>query len=253
MTSHGEQGGPPIDDSLVINTRLLAIEREQAEEKKRDAQYKRKQLLFNGLTVLFTLCLVIANIVYDYLTQQIASQAKISADAAKSAAQTAESSLKSYDQSFKQEQRAYLWASSYNISNPPICNVPGGTRVCADVHISNSGKTPATGVRIHRYATFGPDALRTVNAMKLPTYTTPSGDVLGTTGDKWGTAATDRVDDATARALIGSTTPLYVYGVVQYFDIFGEYHETGFCAERVLNNTPFISCETGNWFDKKPN
>ena len=87
--------------------------------------------------------------------------------------------------------------------------------------------------------------------MKVPEYTSPSGDVLGTTGDKWGTAATDTLDDTTAHALIESRTPLYVYGVVQYFDIFGEYHKTGFCAQRVPNNTPFITCEGGNWFDRK--
>jgi hypothetical protein len=210
---------PPIDDSLIINTRLIALEREQAEEKKRDAAYKTRQLLFNGLTVLFTFCLVVTNVIYDAFTLDIARQAKTSADAAKSAAETAQNSLKAYDQSFRQEQRAYLWASSFNMSNPPICAIPGRPRVCADVHIVNSGKTPANGVHIHRYAAFGPNALRTIAAMKVPEYTSPSGDVLGTTGDKWGTAATDTLDDTTAHALIESRTPLYVYGVVQYFDI----------------------------------
>jgi hypothetical protein len=139
------------------------------------------------------------------------------------------------------------------MSNGPICSAPGGARVCADVHVVNSGKTPANGVHIHRYATFGPNALREISGLKIPEYASPSGDVLGTTGDKWGTAATNVVDDPTARALIFGSVSLYVYGVVQYFDVFGEYHETGFCAQRVPtpNNSAFITCEHGNWFDKK--
>jgi len=69
------------------------------------------------------------------------------AKAAESAADTARKTLLLSGQSFKQEQRAYLWASSFNMSNPPIC-VFGGTRVCADVHIVSSGRTPATGIHI---------------------------------------------------------------------------------------------------------
>jgi hypothetical protein len=40
---------------------------------------------------------------------------------------------------------------------------------------------------------------------------------------------------------------------VQYLDVFGEYHETGFCSQRVLNSTPFIASTNGlgNWFDKR--
>ena len=137
------------------------------------------------------------------------------------------------------------------MANPLVCQVPGGTRICADVHIVNSGRTPAIGVRIHRYATFGTDAESVIRAMKIPSYTSPSGDMLGAVGDKWGTAPTDVVDDATAKEIVGGTISIYVYGVVQYYDIFGEYHETGFCSYRLPNNGPFITCEFGNWFDKR--
>lgn len=75
--------------------------------------------------------------------------------------------LEASKQSFRQEQRAYLWASSYNMANPPVCRIPGGPRICADVHIVNSGRTPAVGVRIHRYMTFGADAERIIKAMKV--------------------------------------------------------------------------------------
>jgi hypothetical protein len=175
----------------------------------------------------------------------------MAADAATSSAATAKATLEASANSFKLEQRAYLWASSFNMSSPVLCTVPGGTRICADVHVVNSGRTPAIGVRLHRYATFGTDADSTVHGMKIPLYKSPSGDMLGTVGDKWGTAATDVVDDATAKALIDGTISIFVYGVVQYFDIFGEYHETGFCSHKLPNNGPFIVCDNGNWFDKR--
>jgi|ERR1035438_6873010 hypothetical protein len=120
-------------------------------------------------------------------------------------------------------------------------------------HVLNSGRTPANGVHIYRYATYGPepDAERTIKAMKVPTYTSPSGDMLGSVGDKWGTPATDVVDNKTAKEIVDGTIPIYIYGVVQYFDIFGEYHETGFCSVRLPNKGPFMTCEYGNWFDTR--
>ena len=175
-----------------------------------------------------------------------------SADAAASAAKTARDTLDFSRRSFKQEERAYLWTISFNISNPPICTVPGTPRVCADVHVTNSGKTPAVGVLIHRYATFGPHAERIIKAMKIPAFT-PSGDILGTTGEKWGTAATHPIANSHVfQEVLSGKMPLYVYGIVQYLDIFGDYHETGFCAFRLPNNGPFMACSYGNWFDKRP-
>jgi hypothetical protein len=180
-------------------------------------------------------------------------EVKKSADAAQSAATTAENTLKSSGESFRQEERAYLWAISFNMSSGPVITDVKGDHVCADVHIVNSGKTPANGVHIWRRATYGPNAERTVRAFRPPEYLTASGDMLGTTGEKWGTAFTDPVDKATEKALLDGSIPLYVYGVVQYFDIFGDYHETGFCSQRVLGGTPFMVCDGfGNWFDKRP-
>ena len=75
--------------------------------------------------------------------------------------------------------------------------------------------------------------------------------MLGSVGDKWGTPATDVVDNKTAKEIVDGTIPIYIYGVVQYFDIFGEYHETGFCSVRLPNKGPFMTCEYGNWFDTR--
>ncbi len=76
--------------------------------------------------------------------------------------------------------------------------------------------------------------------------------MLGSGVDHYGSAPTDPVDEATAKKLVNAQVLIYIYGVIQYFDVFGDYHETGFCYERVLDSNAFIGCEFGNWFDKRP-
>ena len=247
-----EENPPFTSELLVIRARLDEVEKQQREERKQEDTYHRSQLAFNKWLTILTGLLVLTNVVADVFIFRQIKVAASAADAARSAAVTADKALQASVQSFKQEQRAYLWASSFNINANPICKVPGGTRICADVHIVNSGRTPANGVHIHRYATFGPDVERVIKGMKVLEYSSPSGDVLGLVGDKWGTAATDVVDEKTAKDILEGRISLYVYGVVQYFDIFNEYHETGFCNFRLPNNGPFMTCPYGNWFDKKP-
>jgi hypothetical protein len=190
--------------------------------------------------------------IYTGYTIKMYRANKQAADAATSAAATAKSTLDSSSQSFKQEERAYVAVTYAIMSNPPICKFVKGNRVCVDVHCANSGRTPAVGMRLHRYATFGGDSERTIKQMKIPTYAVPDGAMMGNVGDQWGTAPTDPVDATTAKKLINADIPVYIYGLIQYFDIFGEYHETGFCYERVIHSNAFIGCEFGNWFDKRP-
>ncbi len=116
-------------------------------------------------------------------------QIRSSADAATSAAGTASTALGDSQQSFEQEQRAYIAPTQAMMSNPPLCQLPGPPRVCADVHIANSGRTPALGVRLHRYLTFGDGAESLIKQLKIPEYKMPDGGALGNVGDQWGTAA----------------------------------------------------------------
>jgi hypothetical protein len=184
---------------------------------------------------------------------------RIQATAAKTASETAQAALKqnrndqvSNQQAFKEQMRPYVSTTFFTMANQPLCPDSEGIHVCANVHITNSGRTPAVGIQLHRYATFGPNTEQVVKALKIPRYTVPSGTALAINGPQFGTAFTKVVDETTAKGLLDGSIPITVYGVVQYFDIFDEYHETGFCAERVLKSTTFITCEYGNWFDRRP-
>jgi hypothetical protein len=216
-------------------------------------QWPPERILALATVILAAATILLATIagIQAYILATTDASTRMVAEAAKSSAATAQATLEASARSFKQEQRPYLWTSSFNISNPPLCAIPGGERVCADVHIVNSGRTPAVGVHLIRYATFRYDAESVIKSMEVPPYTSPSGDMLGTIGDKWGTSATQVVDDVTAQDLISGKISIFVYGVVQYYDIFNEYHETGFCSHKLPNNGPFVVWDYGNWMDKR--
>jgi len=161
----------------------------------------------------------------------------------------------------RRDQRAYVSTTRFVMGNPAICTFPPpseqGSRICVDVHMLNVGRTPAVGALIVRRITFGPDATKTVGEFKVPPYVKPAGDLWGSgpESDKFVTAVSEVIDEKTAQDLVNATalnTLIYAYGVVQYRDIFGDYHETGYCSHRVLNSTSFITCDVGNWFDKRP-
>lgn len=196
---------------------------------------------------------------YTYYTSQqmkaaldAAQAAKDNASAAKVQAELAQKALGFSNASFRQEQRAYMSVKSCTMSTPAIVEASGGVKVCVNVHVANTGRTPAIGPKIIRYVAFGSNAERTIKAMKIPAYTS-WGAAAGPTGlleDTWGTAFTDVVDPKTAADMVSGVIPIYVFGVIQYSDIFNEYHETGFCYERERSGN-FSSCKYGNWFDKQ--
>lgn len=100
-----EQGGFNSKSSyegepLLIEGRIGALEREQKEDKKRDEEYKRRQLRFNRLLVVFTLGLLLTALIADGISifQSIQSRrsavaATKSADASFVAADVAQKSL----------------------------------------------------------------------------------------------------------------------------------------------------------------
>jgi len=244
-------GGEPSEPPASVSSEKTAVPPPPTWWKFWQGPHERVLARATVFLAIATLALVVVATIQAYILATTDSSTRKVAAAAQSAAETAKATLEAAATSFRQEERPYLWADSFNMANPPVCQVPGGTRICADVHIVNSGRTPAIGIQIHRYATFGADAATVIKGMKVPPYTFASGDMLGSVGDKWGTAVTDVVDEATAKDILDGKVSIYVYGVVQYYDIFGDYHETGFCSFRLPNGGPFMACEYGNWFDKR--
>src|SRR5438874_8471211 len=84
---------PYFDESLIINTRLSEIERQQNEDKKEQQKYNRSQLRFNKLLTTFTGLLFVTSAISDVLMWRYVNITKQSADAATSAADTASHQL----------------------------------------------------------------------------------------------------------------------------------------------------------------
>jgi hypothetical protein len=84
-----EHKPPYIDESLVINTRLNEIQREQREEKEEQRKFQRDQLRFNKVLAWFTGLLFLTSAVSDLLLLRQTSIGKESADAARKSADTA--------------------------------------------------------------------------------------------------------------------------------------------------------------------
>ena len=55
---------------------------------------------------------------------------------------------------FETDQRAWIWVTDFNMTNAPKI----GELIGINVAFKNGGKTPALGLRIHRYAAFGKQA-----------------------------------------------------------------------------------------------
>jgi hypothetical protein len=118
MSGHEDRHleGTPLsvgDEGLVINTRLLAIERQQNKEKEEQRKYNQEQLKFNKWLAAFTALLFVTNVIADYLISNQLKVAQVSTNAAylavqeaKRSADAAESSLFVSRQAVNENKRA---------------------------------------------------------------------------------------------------------------------------------------------------
>lgn len=151
---------PPIDESLVINTRFNEIERRQREQEAEEREYKRRQLRFNLLLVVFTALLFLTSAVSDWLLLRQAIASRESADAATAAAKSAtdtlthnkeavtaslsqgKAALDSSIESSHLDQRAWLGVTEVAVDK----DIKEGSTLRFVPILVNSGKTPALNV-----------------------------------------------------------------------------------------------------------
>ena len=151
---------PRIDESFRFNARLDEIERRQREEQKEEREYKRRQLRFDGLMVLFTCLLFLTSAVSNLISLSQTRAAIRSADAAAVAAKAAQDgviesqknrtaseiqSREALDASIAlahNEQRAWIIVPSKYGLIDFVNNGP----VSYQIAFTNTGKTPASVV-----------------------------------------------------------------------------------------------------------
>jgi hypothetical protein len=215
----------PADEALIIRIedRISELETEQKAEKQETKQQAKRQLRYNFSLMIFTGLLFITSVVANLMTYWQARIAGRSADAATSAALTAEAALRDAQRSFLVENRPYVTVEMARLLYRP----EAGRRLEASVVTRNFGKTPAVAAM--------PDISIEGRTSPLPTVVTRLGSKSrlnlganqGATIPVPGSAPLRA--DSIARLEKGEVT-VYVYGFVDYMDVFGCKYTTEFCG-----------------------
>lgn len=131
---------PYFDPSLVIDTRLSEIERQQREDKAEQRKHARSQRVTNWLLTVFTGLLFFTSVGSDVLLLRQTSITKESADAAKRVAETSAKEL---------ELTQRPWVKVQATISGPLTFDSNGVSVSLLVAISNIGRTPAMGLWVY--------------------------------------------------------------------------------------------------------
>ena len=144
---------PYIDESLVINTRLNELERQQREDQKEQKENARHQRITNWLLTIFTGLLFVTSVVSNVLLFRQTMSTKLSADAAKSAAETTNLAL-------HVTQRAYITTGTQELD---------AATGAVNVYLVNSGHIPSGEAEaVTHEATFNPESPRYLVDMSKP-------------------------------------------------------------------------------------
>ena len=252
---------PRVGDAYLIK-RFDAVEHEQAEAKKRDDHHKTQQLEFNRKLVRYTLGLFVVSALgtgisvwQSLIAQRAANAAKSAADTAgkglaetRTATNAAETqlllTLGSMDQQIaatQLERRAWVGVLSASIRDDTVA-----------VIVQNSGSTPALRLRNTTMVT-----VLKINEPFVATYDPPTGQapeaVIQPSGnrDVGSPLPPTHWNDALRKTFSDRTNRLYVYGKLDYRDIFSgtpERHTT-FCMYLAPDLRTWRTCATYNHAD----
>jgi hypothetical protein len=172
---------------------------------------------------------------------------------------------KATEAAMKSQERAYVTVEIHSLfpdqpQRPPLLSVtPGqaeavglsaGSHWCDEIDNINVGRTPTIGERTTAFATTDQNPRRTIEAFAPPPYPYRAGTV-GQTSMFHRTCTTEIVDAVAFGEIMRKGLNIFTYGVTQYRDVYGDYHETGFCL--ILASTGDVrGCGYGSWFDKRP-
>jgi len=280
---------PYIDESLVINTRLKEIERRQEEEKAEEKEYKRRQLIFNRWTVIFTGLLFVTSGVSDWLLLRQVSINRESSDAAKDAAKSAQdavlvaqgqliqslnaadasdtnsqtamtssekqsvSALNASRDALRLEQRPWVVASTFELAAEPIT----GNSVSVTTYAVNTGRTPAIDVTTRTSLSIS-NVVPPFPNLPLPEHVNYRGIIAPSP------SITDRtysfkhedppitIPDRFVQPYKDQRFTIYIYAVIRYRDVFKIPHWTAICAMHKFGQSlsEFNNCPYGNELDQ---
>jgi hypothetical protein len=173
-----------------------------------------------------------------------------SAEAAKQSADVAKASLVLSQQSFKTQQRPYVWVKTPTVTHDGVIL---GKPIFMNIDFINAGVTPALQVSDHLYVKFSDVTDADFNTMKT-LFKLPSnerGGIITQNSTLFGTAVSEKKLSAFTGTPIpwNGTDPIYVYGRIEYTDVFGDGHWSEFCWHYLMPNQVFMNCPHHNGLD----
>lgn len=235
--------------ALLIETRVEALEREEGEQKKRDNEYKERQLRINKRLMFFTGLLFVTSLISDGIFIYQSRVFKKAAEAAKKSAEIADATLTKMDEALRETkrsnelaQRAWVLIETIMIDEP-VANKD----LRLDVNERNYGKSPAS--QITTYA--GPIILHIPPNQFRPKASYQrliDSRMLAGPDKAFPSNFTFRLRDADIKEIQTGAT-LYIVGRITYVDPFFEIshttRETIFCG--YLKGKVIVTCRNGNY------
>jgi hypothetical protein len=249
-----------VSSPVVVNAVLQRAESEVNAEESRQTRHEgrdRIRLLIEclglgiaGILALANVGLWIVTISAAHATRDAADAAQRGAAASEAQAEATKESIQSTVQSFRLDQRAWVGQMDSSASE-----AEEGKPITFRVVIGNSGKTPALNVRMAISSAHAPKAVKFI-----PRYSGPNTAALQGTGAM----------QPGAKGLLEQTTgPLvdvskyqrgeylyYVFGRIDYEDVFGRPHWTTWClyvgGEHTGNMRSPLQCNSYNNTDDAP-
>lgn len=256
------------DGPLLIESAADRNERERTEEQRRDRRYRKLQLWFNGILMVATI-LTAGIVLYQNRilkltlaeTKNLAIAAKVQADAAVTQSAAAKASaeatttaanatkrqadagaitneltkrvLDSSIDASRLDQRAWVTVKAVNVSN--VLQV--GQHPTATVFIENTSKSPAVNLKISHNIAYskGPLPLGRMTFQEPPEK--GIGVLAPSTQNTPSVASSLAMTEETIAAFKSRGLRFYVYGRIEYNDIFRRPHQTEYCFEAVSGST----------------
>ena len=278
-TGQGTQYQPPgFSAAVVLKTEAERLKEEQAEEKRRESRYHKRQLLFNGILTVATVVTAAIASYQGYLLREYTRLTGISADAATKAAKAAEGSLKSGNESFEKtltemkrqssamkeggaaaksssetaaktlvanekaflaQERPYVNVDEIRLTDPIAKN----QRIRFVLKLMNSGKTPALALE----SFVDPHLGMPHGRHQITKDTLASGDkvIIGaSTGREANFSAC--LEAGAADNINAGKTAFVIWGTVTYSDIFKQNHRSWFCGYWNVKDGAMRFCPEGN-------
>lgn len=173
-----------------------------------------------------------------------------SAEGAKQSADVAKASLTLSQESFKAQQRPYVWVRTPTVTHEgAIPTKP----IFMNIEFINAGVTPALQVSDHLQVKFSDVTDADFNGMKS-VFKLPGnerGGIITQNSTLFGTAVSAKKLTAFTATPIpwNGTDPIYVYGRIEYADVFGDAHWSEFCWHYLMPNQVLMSCPHHNGLD----